>query len=580
MLSSFLFAPSHPCGAVAHFLVSLLILSGSAGAQTTASSTTRIPDRVVFREVSSQESGISWVHDNARSPEHYLPETVGGGCAFIDYDNDGWPDILFVNSGPSDFFTPKKPLRNALYHNNHNGTFTDVTGSSGLADAKSFGMGVAVADYDGDGWPDVYITGYGRNILYHNNHDSTFTDVTEKAGVGVSGWSTHAVWFDYDKDGKLDLFISSFVEYNRNLSCGDNTLGRKYYCIPRVFKPRPSYLFHNNGDGTFTDVSVASGIANFPGKSFGAVAADIDNDGWMDLFVANDTMPNFLFLNQGNGKFKEIALSAGVAYSEAGSPRSGMGVDAADYDGDGWQDLFVTNIDRERFSLYHNEKNLTFIDQPGEIGAATRPLSGWGLKFFDYDNDGDMDLILANGHPDDMVGMVSAVTLYREPLLMFENVGGTYKNVSAQSGPVFSRDFTARGLAVGDYDNDGYPDVLVCNNGESPLLLHNEGLHKNNWLGLELVGNSSNPAATGAVIAWVAAGVKRTRLKTAGGSYLSSHDPREILGVGTAKKIDSVEIRWPNGVVDRLSNPPMDTYVRFVEEKGIATTATKPAVKH
>jgi enediyne biosynthesis protein E4 len=541
----------------------------------------RAPGRIVFREIPPTESGITWSHNNAHSPERYLPETVGGGCAFLDYDNDGWMDILFVNSGPSDFFHPEKPLRNALYHNNHDGTFTDVTDKSGLAISQSFGMGVAVGDYDGDGWPDIYITAYGKNTLYHNNKDGTFTDVTEKAGVAVHGWSTNAVWFDYDNDGKLDLFVSSFVEYNKNLSCGDNKFGRKYYCIPRVFAPRPSRLFHNNGDGTFTDVSQRSGIARSPGKSFGVVVTDVNNDGWMDLFVANDTLANFLFVNQHDGTFKEVGLEAGVAYSDSGTPRSGMGVDAADYDNSGWQSLFVANIDRELFSLYHNEKDMTFSDQSGEIGPATRPLSGWGLKFFDYDNDGDADLILANGHPDDMVEMHNTQTTYKEPLMMFENVNGAFRNVSAESGPVFAKRYPARGLAIGDFDNDGYLDVLVCNNGEPPLLLHNEGDHRNNWIGLQLVATKSNPAAIGAVITWVVGGVKKSRLKNGGGSYLASHDPREILGIGAANKIDSVEVRWPSGTVDRMTNPPINQYTRVVEGEGLvplslSTSATHP----
>jgi hypothetical protein len=540
----------------------------------------KTPGRIVFREILPSESGITWSHDNAHSPERYLPETVGGGCAFLDYDNDGWMDIFFVNSGPSDFFHPEKPLHNALYHNNHDGTFSDVTDKAGLAISQSFGMGVAVGDYDGDGWPDIYITAYGKNTLYHNNKDGTFTDVTEKAGVAVHGWSTNAVWFDYDNDGKLDLFVSSFVEYNKNLSCGDNKFGRKYYCIPRVFAPRPSRLFHNNGDGTFTDVSQRSGIARSPGKSFGVVVTDVNNDGWMDLFVANDTLANFLFINQRDGTFKEGGLEAGVAYSDSGTPRSGMGVDAADYDDSGWQSLFVANIDRELFSLYHNEKDMTFSDQSGEIGLATRPLSGWGLKFFDYDNDGDADLILANGHPDDMIEMHNTQTTYKEPLMMFENVKGTFRNVSAESGPVFANRYPARGLAIGDFDNDGYLDVLICNNGEPPLLLHNEGDHRNNWIGLQLVASKSNPAGIGAVITWVVGGVKKSRLKNGGGSYLASHDPREILGIGAANQIDSLEVKWPSGTVDRITNPPINQYIRVVEGKGLVSLSVSTSAAH
>ncbi|HEX8709324.1 MAG TPA: CRTAC1 family protein [Pyrinomonadaceae bacterium] len=532
---------------------------------------------VTFEEVSPRASGITWAHNNARSPERYLPETVGAGCAFFDYDNDGWMDLYLVNSGAADFFTPALPLKNALYRNNRDGTFTDVTERANVA-GRGFGMGAAAGDYDGDGWQDIYLTGYGRNLLYRNNGNGTFTDVTEKANVAAPGWSTCAVWFDYDNDARLDLFVSSFVSYDKaqNIFCGDNRLKRRYYCIPRVFKPTPSRLFHNNGDGTFRDVSRESGIANSPGKSFGAVATDINNDGLMDLFVANDTVANFLFVNKGNGKFEEAGLLSGVAYSEAGSPRSGMGVDAVDYDGDGWQDLFVANIDQELFSLYHNQKDATFTDEAGEIGQATRLLSGWGLKFFDYDNDGDPDLLLANGHPDDMIESQVSRVKYKEPLLMFENTGRGFKNVSAQSGAVFGRDFPARGMTVGDYDNDGDLDALVANNGEAPLLLRNEGGNRNNWLGLRLVATKSNPAGVGAVIVWQAGGVRRSRLKTGGGSYLASHDPREIIGAGRGGKVESLEIRWPGGTVDRLSELPVNTYIRIVEGKGASNDGGAP----
>ena len=521
---------------------------------------------VIFTEVTPTESKITWVHDNAHSNERFLPETVGAGAAFLDYDNDGWMDIFLVNSGPSDFFSPPVPLKNALYRNNHDGTFTDVTEKAGLT-AQTFGMGVAAADFDGDGWVDLYITGYGRNILFRNNGNGTFSDVTERAGVAAPGWSTCAVWFDYDNDGKLDLFVSSFVYYDKSqiTLCTDKSRKQRYYCVPRLFKPMPSHLFHNNGNGTFTDVSKEAGIAAHPGKSFGAVATDINNDGLMDLFVANDTMPNFLFINRGGGRFEEAGLAAGVAYSENGRPRSGMGVDAADYDGDGWQDLFVANIDQEFFSLYHNGGDLTFSDEPGEIAPATQLLSGWGLKFFDFDNDGDQDLLLVNGHPDDLIEMRLSKVKYKEPLLLFENTGRTFKNVGAQSGPVFARNFSGRGMAVGDFDNDGDLDVLISNNGEAPVLLRNDGGNRNNWLGVQLISTKSNPAAVGALITWQAGGVKRSRLKTGGGSYLSSHDPREILGIGSATKIDYLEIRWPTGVIDRLTNPPVNTYIKVRE---------------
>lgn len=536
---------------------------------------------VIFTEIPAKASGINWVHDNGRSPERHLPETCGGGGLFFDYDNDGWLDIYLVNSGPSDFYKPAAPIRNALYRNNHDGTFTDVTLKAGVACGQDgdFGMGAAAGDFNGDGWLDLYVTNYGRNRLFQNNGNGTFTDITEKAGVAAPNWSTCATWFDYDNDGKLDLFVSNFVEYSAkgSLFCGDNKQGRRYYCIPRVFKPRPSSLFHNEGEGKFTDVSKTSGIANSLGKSFGAVATDINNDGLMDLFVANDTTANHLFLNKGGGKFEEIGLASGVGYSDAGSPRSGMGVDAADFDGDGWQDLFVANIDQELFSLYHNEKDLTFTDQAGEIGAATRLFSGWGLKFFDFDNDGDSDLFLANGHPDDMVESQASRVKYKEPLLIFDNINGRYKNVSAQSGEVFSKDFPARGAAFGDIDNDGDIDILIINNGEAPLLVRNDGGNRNNWLGLQLAGTKSNSMGIGAIITWTAGGVKRSRLKTSGGSYLASHDPREVLGIGKADKIESLEIKWPSGKIDKLTNPPINQYIRIVEGEGLAKTVTAKA---
>jgi hypothetical protein len=566
-------------------LVALLVVG-----VTSKSQTQRIPGRakafVSFEEVPAKTSGIGWVHNNAHSPERFLPETVGAGCAFFDYDNDGWMDIFLVNSGASDFYSPATPLKNALYHNNHDGSFTDVTDKAGLSGGR-FGMGVAVADYDGDGWQDLYVTNYGPNVLYRNNGNGTFTDVTDKASVVTQGWSTCAVWFDYDNDGKLDLFVSSFVSFDKSqhLLCVDKTMTQNYYCIPRIFKPRASYLFHNNGNGSFTDVSTESGITASPGKSFGVVATDVNNDGLLDLFVANDTLPNFLFINKGGGKFEEVGLQAAVAYSEAGKPRSGMGVDATDYDGDGWQDLFVANIDQEFFSLYHNEKDLTFTDEPGEIGPATQLLSGWGLKFFDYDDDGDPDLLLVNGHPDDLIEMKASRVKYKEPLLLFENTGTGFKNVSAQSGNVFTKQFSGRGMAVGDFDNDGDLDVLISNNGEAPLLLRNEGGNRNNWLGLQLVATKSNPGAAGAIITWQAAGTKRSRLRTAGGSYLSSSDPREVLGLGTASKLENVEIRWPSGKVDKLTDLPVNRYVKVVEGSGLVKSvanlgskerATKP----
>jgi enediyne biosynthesis protein E4 len=463
-------------------------------------------------------------------------------------------------------------LRNALYHNNRDGTFTDVTEKAGVP-GGGYGMGVAVGDYDADGFPDLYVTQYGHSILYHNNGDGTFTDVTAKAGVAAPGWGTSAVWFDYDNDGRLDLFVCRFVDFDKskNQFCGNLKTGERWYCIPRVYNPMPCWLFHNNGNGTFTDVSKESGIAQPLAKAWGVVACDINNDGWMDLFVANDTVANFLFANR-KGRFEEIGLIAGVGFSAYGRARSGMGVDAADFDQDGWIDLFVANVDQEMFSLYRNSHDESFRDLaiPSGIGNATKLMSGWGLKFFDYDNDGDLDLLLCNGHPDDKIdGRVDNVR-YLEPMLLFHNTGNGLKNVSSESGSIFSRPLAARGMALGDFDNDGSVDVLVAINNGAPVLLRNNVGTQNHWLGVHLVGKKSNPDAIGANITYQAGDLKRSRAKVGGGSYLSSHDPRLVLGLGKRTKIDWLEVRWPlpGGKTERFTDLPIDRYVTIVEGEG------------
>ena len=530
--------------------------------------------RPLFEEIQSEKSGIAWVHENGMSDMRYLPETMGPGCAFLDFDNDGWMDIYLVNSGPSDFFQPKKPIRNALYRNNRDGTFTEVTEKAG-AGGGMFGMGVAVGDYNNDGYPDLFVTGYGRSILYHNNGDGTFTDITEKAGLMVPGWTTSAVWFDYDNDGRLDLFVCSFVDPAevKKVLCGDNRIGRKYYCIPRLFKPTRNYLFHNNGDGTFTEVGRGTAIERAFGKGLGVVAADVNNDGRMDLFVANDTVQNFLFMNRGNGKWEEAGVAAEVAFNDNGQARSGMGVDAADFDNDGWQDLFVANVDREMFSLYRNRKDETFADvaRAQGIAEATRLLSGWGLKFLDFDNDGRMDLVLANGHPDDMVERYSPQVSYKEPLLLFRSENGKLRNVSSEGGPAFRASYAARGLAIGDFNNDGRLDVLVGINGGAPLLLRNDAGDGNHWVGLKLKGTRCNRDAVGARITWSVDGIKHTCAKNGGGSYLSSHDPRVVIGLGHAAKLDWLEVQWPmpSGAVERFRGVPVGRYSDVVEGGGV-----------
>ena len=493
-------------------------------------------------------------------------------------------DIYLVNSGPCDFWTPPQPIRNALYRNNRDGTFTDVTEKAGVG-GGGYGRGAAVGDYDRDGLPDLYVTQYGRSILYRNNGDGTFTDVTQKAGVAAPGWSTSAVWFDYDNDGWLDLFVGRFADFSKlkHHAChapnAPGLAGINEYCYPRIFDAMPSWLFHNNRDGTFTDVSQKLGISESPGKAWGVVAADFNNDGFQDLAVANDTVANFLFMNRGGKKFDEIGFTAGVAYSSDGKARSGMGIDAADLDQDGWLDLFVTNLDHEFYALYKNRHNESFDDIAATAGiaSATERMSGWGVKFFDFDNDGDLDLFIANGHPDDLINRINPNVTYSEPLLVFHNDGKRVENISASSGPLFQKELSARGLALGDFDNDGAVDVLLSVNNSAPLLLKNTAAAGNHWLGLKLVGKKCNPDAVGAQISYQARDLKRTRTRVGGGGFLSSHDPRVVLGLGPRTKIDWIEIAWPKpgASVQRFANPPVDRYITITEGEDGWQTANR-----
>ncbi len=536
-------------------------------------------DSVTFRFADPQKTGITWVHDNAMSEPRYLPETEPPGVAIFDYNNDGWMDLFLVNSGESVFFKPKTPLRPALYRNNKDGTFTDVTTEAGVS-ANLFGMGVGIGDYDGDGYQDILLTGYEKCLLYHNNGDGTFKDVIAQSGINPPGWSTTAVWYDYNNDGRLDLHVAQFVDYSGLRTCGAGesyggkmegaSAQQRFYCAPSIFRPTSSHLYRNEGGGKFTDVSDETGLSAYLGKGFGIAVTDINNDGYMDVFQANDMVSNFLFLNHEGKRFEEIGLPAGIGYSLNGQARSGMGVDSSDFDGDGRQDLFVANIDHEFFSIYTNNGDLTFDDRnwKTDVAKSTRMLSGWGSRFLDYDNDGLLDLVLTNGHPDDMIDMRSRGVTYREPMVLFQNEGdGMMKDVSNISGEVFKRRVCGRGLATGDLNNDGYPEVLVGVNGGPPLLLYNNAENKNNWVGLQLVGTTANPAAVGALIRWSIGGVVHSRLKRAGGSFMSSHDPREVLGLGKNQKVDWLEITWPppSNRVDRFPSVPTNRYLTVNE---------------
>jgi len=524
----------------------------------------------------AERSGIHFVHDNAATPQKYLIETMGAGCGWIDYNNDGFMDFYLVNGAATPIYTPKQLLRSALYRNNGDGSFTDVTAKAGVGAEDLFGMGVAVGDYDNDGFPDLYVLGYNRCILYHNNGDGTFTDVTARAGVGNQGkWGSSAAWFDYDNDGKLDLVVANYVDWSpqHNVWCGEHRPGYRGYCHPDVYEGEPPTLYHNNGDGTFTDVSKSSGVGLKPGNGLGVVTFDYDQDGWQDIFIANDSMANFLFHNKHDGTFEEVGYFAGVAVSADGATEAGMGTDAADTTGDGWPDIIVTHLDFQQARLYRNLRDGSFEDATfaAKLGYATWHYSGFGTRFMDYDNDGARDILTVNGHILDNIQLYHEDTRYKEPKLMFRNRGhGIFENVSQELGPDFSLPCVSRGAAVGDYDNDGNLDILVSNNGERPQLLRNEGNHANHWLQVFLIGVRSNRDGVGAKVKVAAGGLIQYDERKGGMSYQSAQDPRLHFGLGTQSRIDLIEVRWPSGAVDRIKNLPANQVVTIQEGVGVA----------
>ena len=524
------------------------------------------------------ETRIDYAQANSPTTTKYLPETMGGGVALFDYDNDGRLDVFFVNGAKiSDPMPPgaqpdksDRKFWNRLYHQNPDGSFTDVTEKAGLTGIPQnrYGMGVAVGDFDNDGLEDLYVTGFGGNTLYRNNGDGTFTDVTAKAGVGAAGWSTSAGFFDFDNDGRLDIFVARYLEWNfaDNRFCGERKPGGRAYCHPDNYPGTTNILYHNNGDGTFTDVSRPAGIAQPGGKSLGVSFSDFDGDGWPDIYVANDSVRCFLYRNNHDGTFTDVALTAGVGYTEDGKAFAGMGVDFADYNNDGRPDIVVTDLSDQRYLLYRNNGDGTFTDVTNEsgVGRATSAYSGWSTKFIDYDNDGWKDLFFAQGHVMDNIEITAPNLKYLQPPLLLRNTSGGFSPV--EDALAMKTPWAGRGAAFGDIDNDGDIDIVVANLGQRAYVLRNEGGNRNGWIAIRARGRKSNRDGIGAVVKVTSASglVQHYTINTAAG-YLSASDKRLVVGLGADRSARTIEIRWPAGGVQRFENVPTGKTVEIVE---------------
>jgi hypothetical protein len=547
-----------------------VVLTASAalsGAAFFLAATTTNTSAVRFTDVTAA-AGIHFVHTAGKSGKKYLPETMGSGVAVLDADGDGWPDLLFVNSRP--FGPHAKKTLCALYRNNHDGTFTDITAGSGL-DVEMFGMGVAVADYDNDGRDDVYITAIDGDRLFHNEGNGRFRDVTKTSGIRNANFGASAAWLDYDRDGKADLFVANYVQWTEkgDLWCSMDG-STKSYCTPESYKGTSSKLYHNLGNGRFEDVTEKAGLADATSKSLGVAVLDIDNDGWPDLFIANDTQPNKLYRNNGNGTFSEVGVSAGVAFGEDGAARGAMGADAADYDRSGRFHLLVGNFSNQMLGLYHNEGTGLFVDQAprSAVGRSSLLSLTFGAFFFDYDLDGYPDIFAANGHIDEDIGRVQPKIQFREPPLLFHDLGhGRFEDVSKSVGPDFQRPIVARGAAYLDYDRDGDLDVVITTNNGPAYLLRNDGGNRNHWLTLKLVGTKSNHSALGAVVHVESASGGQMQMVHSGSSYCSQSDLALTFGLAQDDMAKSITVYWPSGHVDKLYNVKANQFKVVTESR-------------
>jgi len=526
-----------------------------------------------FEDITSK-TGIHFLGQASHTSLKYLPETMGSGVALFDYDNDGLLDIFFVNGAPLKDPMPVDAIPqksgpeywNRLYRQKKDGTFEDVTEKAGLQ-GVGYGMGVAVGDYDNDGYEDLYVTALGGNRLYHNNGNGTFTDVTEKSGTGGSGWSTSAAWVDLDNDGLLDLVVLRYMTWDfRDIFCGEHREGLRAYCHPDLFPPAIPLVFHNDGNGHFTEVAKKLGIDK-PGKGLGIAIGDYDHDGKIDVVVANDSMTEFLYQNKGNGMFEEVGLLSSMAVNDDGRTFAGMGIDLEDYDNDGLPDIIITDLAHEKYALFRNSGDGGFAYATNVSGMARISMqhSGWGVRFLDYDNDGRKDMLIAQGHDLDSIELSSPGLHYKEPMLLIRNTAKGFVDVSAESGEVFRQAWVSRGLATGDIDNDGRVDAVVSTNGGPGYVLHNTTANGNHWIGLALTGHKSNRDAIGAVATVTTASGSQWATVTTASSYLSASDKRLHFGLGADTAVKAIEIRWPSGIVQTLKDVSGDQMLKIDE---------------